>query len=196
MTDFTILVEGYVTKKQGILYASSTVVLLQDSGTMIIVDPGLDRQLLRHALEKWDVSSDDIGYVVLTHPHPDHTLLAGVFQKAKTLDSKYIYSYDGSMADTGDKIPGTDIEILFTSGHDIIDCSFVFNTREYGRVAVVGDVFWYNDGEKQEKNMDDLINREDTYAYNMTNLIQSRKRVLEYSDWIIPGHGKMFHVPR
>lgn len=50
MTDFTILAEGYVRKKQGTLYASSTVVLLQDSGLTIIIDPGSDRQQLRRAL--------------------------------------------------------------------------------------------------------------------------------------------------
>jgi glyoxylase-like metal-dependent hydrolase (beta-lactamase superfamily II) len=90
MTDFTILVEGYVARKQGVLYASSTVVLLQDSGHTIIVDPGLDRESLQNALKKWDLTTDEVDYVVITHQHPDHTLLAGMFQKAKVVDSKYL----------------------------------------------------------------------------------------------------------
>ncbi len=196
MTDFTVLVEGYVRRKEGVLYASSTVVLLQDAGFTIIVDPGLDRQLLRHSLEKWDIATEDVNFVLLTHSHPDHSLLAGIFQKAKTIDGKYIYSYDGSMEDTGEKIPGTEIGILFTPGHDMTDCSLLIKTREYGKVGIVGDVFWWCDDEQQETSMDDLINREDSSAYDMNNLIASRKRILEYTDWIIPGHGKMFHVPR
>lgn len=100
------------------------------------------------------------------------------------------------MVETKGNIPETEIEILYTPGHDVSDCSIIIKTLEYGRVAIVGDVFWWYDGEKQEKSMDDLIDRDDTYALNMKNLSESRKRVLEYSDWIIPGHGKMFHVPR
>jgi glyoxylase-like metal-dependent hydrolase (beta-lactamase superfamily II) len=100
------------------------------------------------------------------------------------------------MADTGDRIPGTEIDILFTPGHDISDCSVRIKTREYGSVAIVGDVFWWNDGEKPETTMDALIDREDSYAYDMRNLRQSRKMILDQSDWIVPGHGKMFHVPR
>jgi glyoxylase-like metal-dependent hydrolase (beta-lactamase superfamily II) len=100
------------------------------------------------------------------------------------------------MVDTGEILPGTEIDILFTPGHDIYDCSLVIRTREYGTVAIVGDVFWWNDGEIYETTMDELINREDTKAYDMSNLIQSRKIVLGNTDYIIPGHGKMFHVPR
>ncbi|MGD0339496.1 MAG: MBL fold metallo-hydrolase [Bacteroidota bacterium] len=196
MTDFTVLTEGYVRRKEGVLYASSTVVLLQDAGLTIIVDPGLDRQLLRQSLEKWDIATEDVNFVLLTHSHPDHSLLAGIFQKAKTIDGKYIYSYDGSMEDTGEKIPDTEIGILFTPGHDMTDCSLLIKTREYGKVGIVGDVFWWCDGEQQEMSMDDLINMEDSSAYDMNNLIASRKRILEYTDWIIPGHGKIFHVPR
>jgi glyoxylase-like metal-dependent hydrolase (beta-lactamase superfamily II) len=196
MTDFTILAEGYVRRKQGMLYASSTVVLVHDSGHTIIVDPGLDLKLLRHALEKWEVSTDDVDYVVLTHTHPDHTLLAGIFHNAKTINSRYIYSLDGQLQETGDHLPGTEIEILFTPGHDITDCSLVMKTLEYGRVAIVGDVFWWHDGENQESSIQELVEREDTYAFDMKILRQSRKSILEYTDRIIPGHGKMFHVPR
>jgi glyoxylase-like metal-dependent hydrolase (beta-lactamase superfamily II) len=196
MTDFSILAEGYVRRKQGMLYASSTVVLVHDSGHTIIVDPGSDRQALRNALERWEVSTDDVDFVVLTHLHPDHSLLAGIFQKAKTVDSKYIYSLDGQMEDTRDTLPGTEIEILFTPGHDIHDCTLRMKTLEYGRVAIVGDVFWWNDGESPEPTIEELVAREDAYAFDMKTLRQSRKSILEYADRIIPGHGKMFHVPR
>jgi glyoxylase-like metal-dependent hydrolase (beta-lactamase superfamily II) len=196
MTDFLVLAEGYVRKKEGTLYSSSTIVLLQDSGLTVIVDPGLDRQLLCQSIEKWDISPEDVQYVVLTHSHPDHSLMTGIFEKAKTIDGTYMYSYDGGIVDSGDRIPKTEIELLFTPGHDITDCSLVINTHEYGKVAIVGDVLWWSDGEEQETTLEALIKREDAYAYNMENLILSRKRILEQSDWIIPGHGKMFHVPR
>ncbi len=33
---------------------------------------------------------------------------------------------------------------------------------------------------------------DDLYASDKEKLKQSRKKVLEMSDWVIPGHGRMF----
>jgi len=35
---------------------------------------------------------------------------------------------------------------------------------------------------------------EDEFATDIEKLKESRKKVLEIADWIIPGHGKMFKV--
>ncbi|HDJ96516.1 MAG TPA: hypothetical protein ENG45_00395 [Candidatus Aenigmarchaeota archaeon] len=96
-------------------------------------------------------------------------------------------------------VPGTKIRILETPGHDLFHCSVIFQNKNFGRVCVAGDLFWWRDDENQKddvKTWNKLINKKDPYAKDLKKLKQSRKKVLKNCDWIIPGHGKMFKVPR
>lgn len=68
---------------------------------------------------------------------------------------------------------------------------------EEGKVVVAADVFWWTDEEKQEiDDIDALINKEDPFTKDLKALKESRKKVLEIANWIIPGHGKMFRNPK
>ena len=69
MAEIKILIEGYVKEENDSEFASSTTTLIQENGLNIIVDPGMNRELLLEALEKENLSTSDINYVILTHYH-------------------------------------------------------------------------------------------------------------------------------
>lgn len=188
MSIVKVLVKGYVRKEGNNIMASSTTTLIQENGLNIIVDPGMNRMLLLESLEEEGLVPSDIDFIVLTHYHLDHSLLAGIFDNAKILDNGEIYAWDSVIKDHDGKIPGTTIKIFKTPGHDPFHCSVLLNTQEYGKVVIAGDVFWWMDGIEQN------IDTEDPYVKDKKQLTESRNKILELADYIIPGHGKMFKV--
>ena len=196
MTEIKILIEGYVKKEKGSEFASSTATLIKESGINIIVDPGMNRKLLLDALEKEGLSTSDIDYIILTHYHLDHSLLAGIFENARILYNGEIYSWNGKIESQGGKIPEIGIKIIETPGHGMFDCSVLVKSKKFGRVAIAGDVFWWSDKQKQKTDKISLMKHEDPYVKNKEQLMKSRKEVLEIADFIIPGHGKMFRVEK
>jgi len=196
MAEVKVLIQGYAKEENGVEFASSTTTLIRDGDLNIIVDPGMDRKLLLGVLRGENLSPSKINYVILTHYHLDHSLLAGIFENAMVLDNGEMYSWDGKIESHGGKIPGTNIEIMRTPGHDMFHCSVLVQTDDFGKVAIVGDVFWWKDDQKQETDQGSLIEHKDPYVKNEEELMNSRKKVLEVADYIIPGHGKMFKVKK
>ena len=193
MATIKVLIEGYAKKIENGWMASSTTCLVTTDDKKIITDPGCNRQKLLKVLQEENLTTDDIDYVFLSHCHPDHVLLAGIFEKAKyvTFDSNLIYDKD--LLTKFDKhVLGKDIEIIETSGHALEHLSLLVNTPQ-GKIAIAGDVFWWIDGDNQVVD----VNQKDhskAKGMNMKSLIESRKKLLIISDYIIPGHGKMFKV--
>ncbi len=192
MTKLKVLIEGYAEEVNGGEHASCSTTLLQENGLNIVVDPGMDRALLLGSLKKEGLTTSDIDYVVLTHTHLDHCFLVGIFESAKVLDNDSVYSSDGRISSHDGKVPGTDIEIIKTPGHDQFHCSVLANTKEFGKVVIAGDVFWWRTGEAQETDRDKLMRHADPYMKNEEQLKDSRKKILEMADYVVPGHGKMF----
>lgn len=193
MNTVKILIEGYAKKIPKGWLASSTTTLIISDGIKIIVDPGTNRSKLVSELRKIKLRTSDIDYIFMTHYHPDHNLLAGIFEKAKILDDELVYEKD-SQIEHNKKIPGTDIYIISTPGHDQFHGSLVVPT-EKGNIVVAGDVFWWSNEENQYTDKVSLIAHKDPFLKDIKVLIQSRKKILEIADWIIPGHGKMFKNP-
>ncbi len=201
MSEIKILIEGYAKEINGGWLASSTVTLVKSTARLcegsgvasknIIIDPGCNREKLLAALDKENLKVEDIDFVLLTHNHLDHTLLAGIFPNARVLTSEEMYKNDNQVAH-GNIIPDTDMKIIQTPGHCNEHCSLIA-PAEKGIYVVAGDVFWYVDGETQTA---DIQKVDDAHSaeVNMKNLIESRKKILEIADYIIPGHGKMFKV--
>lgn len=195
MAEVKILIEGYAKKIENGWLANSTVALIKSNDKNIIVDPGCNRSKLIEALSKNDLKTSDIDFVLLTHTHTDHALLAGIFENAKVLNDTEVYDNDNQIEHNG-KIPGTDLEIIPTPGHDQFHCSLIVNDNKLGKVVVAGDLFWWRDDEEQETNNKNLLNHEDPYVKDKTLLKNSRKKVLVLADYIIPGHGKMWKVEK
>ncbi|MDP1629637.1 MAG: MBL fold metallo-hydrolase [bacterium] len=189
MNKIKILIKGYAKQAKRGWLASSTVTLVQGNGKNIIVDPGCNRKKLLEELESNNLKTGDVNFVLLTHGHADHALLAGIFENAKVLTAEEIYDSD-NQTEHNNKIPGTDLEIIQTPGHAPEHCSLAVPT-EKGVYVVAGDVFWWMDGEKQEVDIEkeDEAHPEET---DMDKLIESRKKVLGTADYVIPGHGEVF----
>lgn len=196
MAKIKVLIEGYAKEENGAEFASSTTTLIRERDLNIIIDPGMDRKLLLDALKKEDLPSDKINYIVLTHYHLDHSLLAGIFENAKILDNGDIYSFDGRIEEHDGKVPETDIEIIKTPGHDMFHCSVLVKTNEFGKVVIAGDVFWWEDRQEQNTDKESLMKHKDPYVKNEKELMNSRKKILEVADYVIPGHGKIFKVEK
>jgi glyoxylase-like metal-dependent hydrolase (beta-lactamase superfamily II) len=196
MVDYEILIQGYAKEINDYQIASSAVVLLKENSKKIIVDPGTNRKLLLDELKKRSIKTKDIDYVVLTHSHADHALLAGIFENAQVVDDGCVYSWNGKIENHDGFIPQTDIKIMKTKGHDEFHCSLLFENENDGMVCVSGDVFWWWDSEDQNLDRKSLLERKDPYEKNHDELIESRRILLDVADLIIPGHGKMFKVKK
>lgn len=195
MSKINVLVRGYAKEINKEEFASSTTTLIQDNNLNIIVDPGMDRKALLDGLLKEELRIEDINFVILTHTHLDHSLLAGIFKNAKILDNSDIYSFNGKIEEHEGRLPNTDIEIIKTPGHDQFHCSVLVKTKDLGKVIIAGDVFWWADEEEQKTDKQSLLEHKDPYVKDEKTLRESREKILEVADYIIPGHGEMFKSP-
>lgn len=192
MNKVKVLIEGFGHKNENSKTVSPSVVLIENEKYKIIVDPGLNRNNLLEAMDRENLRTDQIDFVVLTHNHLDHSALAGIFEKAIILDDDTQYLKSGEIKAQEKDILGEGVEIISTPGHDPFHCSVVVKTEDMGIVVVAGDVFWWRDDNEPNKDFETLINLEDPFYKDLTVLKESRKKILEIADWIIPGHGKMF----
>ncbi|MEK6964124.1 MAG: MBL fold metallo-hydrolase [Nanoarchaeota archaeon] len=195
MAEVKVLIEGYAKQLEKGWIASSTTCLVTTEGKKIITDPGCNREKLLGALVREGLTTANIDYVFLSHRHPDHVLLAGIFENAKfiTFDTNLMYDKDILLEFDKHEL-GKDIAIIETPGHVEEHLSLIVNTAK-GKIAIVGDVIWWLEGEEQVFD----INQKDhaqAKGMDMDQLIASRKMVLEMADYVIPGHGKMFKVER
>lgn len=186
MNTVDVLIEGYVRELSDTTWeACSTCTLVTTEKTKhIVVDPGSNKKFLLAALTKRNLTVEDIDWVFLTHHHLDHAMNVGLFPNAKIIDVECIYTVDHGEV-VGETIPGTDIRIIKTPGHEASHASLIVPTS-HGTVVVAGDVFWWTEGEEHVLDVD----KTDAFAIDMTSLKVSRKRVLEIAHEIIPGHGK------
>lgn len=196
MAKIKILVEGCSKKIDKGELVLSTVTLIQDGNLNIIVDPGANRQALLGGINKEGLEPENINYVILTHTHIDHALLAGIFCNAEIFDNSEIYLFDGRILPHEGFILGTKVRIIKTPGHDQFHCSVVVATEDMGNVVIAGDVFWWRNGEEQEADIRGLLEHKDPYVKDEPALKESRKKILEIADWIIPGHGRIFKTPK
>jgi len=193
MTKIKVLIEGYAKELKGGWRASSSVVLVNNRNKKILIDTGCNRKKLIDSLRKEKLETGDVDFVILTHNHLDHTLLAGIFENAKVLTTEEIYTNDKQVVHNN-IVSGTDLKIIQTPGHCNEHCSVIVSVGKETYV-VAGDVFWWVDIEKQSLDVNQI---DDAHVdeVNMKKLIQSRKNLLKIADYIIPGHGKMFKVDK
>ncbi len=178
MAEVSVIAEGYISADTG-GHSSSTASLVKSGGMIIVIDPGIcDFERIRNALEGKGIKVGDVTHVGITHSHTDHYRNVALFPNAKIIDYWGIWEGDVWKEMKG-KI-SEDIEIISTPGHSYDSITFLARTKN-GTVAICGDVFW-----KKE------FPEKDPFAQYEKLLLESRKRVLEISDWIIPGHGPMF----
>lgn len=184
MAEVKILIQGYTSadNSAGEEKTCPTISLVRDKGAIIIIDPGVleDQNILKKKLKEEDLTTDSVDFVFLTHSHLDHYRNAGMFARAKVIE--YFGVWDGAKCDDWEEQFSEDIQIIKTPGHDYSSLTFLVKTEE-GRVAICGDVFWKENYPEK-----------DPYASDPVKLAESRKKVLEAADFVIPGHGPVFKV--
>lgn len=193
MAKVTVLVEGYARPKGDYYEASPSAVLIEDNGKKILVDPGCNEKLLLDALKKRGLKPGDIDYIFLTHYHVDHFLNIRLFPGKDVLDGETIYRGDREISFSG-FLPRTSVEVIPAPGH-AHEHSALFVKTVDGVVAIAEDVWWWEDG-KQMTDLKSLLTISDPFVKDAKQLLKSRKAILARADFIIPGHGKMFKVPK
>lgn len=196
MVEVKVLIQGYAKEIDGKEFASSSTVLIRENSLNILVDPGINRKELLESLQKENLKIQDINFVIITHTHLDHCILAGIFENAKILNDTDIISFDSNMDEHDSKVPNTEIEIVKTPGHDQFHCSVLIKTEDLGNVVVAGDVFWWTDDEDQKTDKQSLLDHIDPYVKDENLLRESREKIIGIADYIIPGHGKMFKIEK
>lgn len=165
---------------------ASTIVLVRDTGAIVVVDPGMvaDRRRLLGRLNELGVDAGEVTDVVFSHHHPDHTLNAALFEHARFHDHWAIYkddTWEERAADGWHVSPS--IRLLATPGHTAEDITTLVETDE-GTVACT-HLWWSEEGPQI-----------DPLAVDQALLEASRRRLLALEPTlIVPGHGSPF-VPR
>ncbi len=196
MAEVKILIEGCVKKLTDGWSSSPSTVLIRDRGLTVLVDPGSNKELLLEKLSEENLKLNDIDTIFLTHHHLDHTLNIRIFPDCDVLldgdkmnEADRVFSYS-------ENIPGTDIKVIPTPGHTSEHASLLAET-EKGKIVIAGDLFWWLEGEEQKTDYKSLMDHKDPGGAKDEKLLQeSRKKVLEIADYIIPGHGKIFKVEK
>jgi len=182
-----ILLEGYTNADSVAELCEEktqpTVTLVRDGDLVMVVDPGVleNQQVLIDALERENLTVNDVNVICITHSHIDHYRNAGMFSRAKTLE--YFGLWDKQTVDTWAEDFTSNVKILHTPGHDYTGITLLVNT-ENGIVAICGDIFW-KENYPQDPN-------DDAFASNPERLKESRHMILRMADWIVPGHGPMY----
>jgi len=183
MAEVKVLIEGYFINDPPSGKACSTVSLVKDGNIRMVVDPGTSKnqETIIEALKKEGLTIKDINWVCLTHSHIDHYRNIGMFPNAKTLEYWGIWEGDKEAVNWKEQFT-KDIKIIKTPGHDKTSITLLVKTNK-GIVAICGDVFWKEN-----------FPEEDPYADDPEKLKESKKKVLELADWIVPGHANIYEV--
>lgn len=173
-----VLAEGYVGER-----VAGTVTLIREGGVVAVVDPGMvaDRRLILDPLKESGVDPGDVTDVVFSHHHPDHTLNAALFARARFHDHWAIYEgdrWEDRDADGFELSPS--VRLMRTPGHTAEDITTLAETDR--GLVVMTHAWWHENGPE-----------EDPRATLPEELIVSRRRILALRpSLIIPGHGAPF----
>ena len=173
-----VLSAGYAHER-----VASTVVLIRDEGRAVIVDPGMvsDRSKILDPLAGLGVDPAEVGDVVFSHHHPDHTLNAALFERARFHDFWAIYQADIWTDREADGFQlSASVSLMATPGHTAEDITTLVETAD-GLVACT-HLWWSEQGPALDPRGED-----------QAALERSRAKLLELEpSLIVPGHGPPF----
>lgn len=174
----------------GIVKADSTSVLIRASGRIIVVDPSTKymQPAVKTSFKQIGVFPKDVDTVILTHTHNDHIENLKFYKNAK------VYVHSGGDVDVlGAKVIDDDefkicegVRLVHTPGHTMDSMSvFVDADRKY---VVAGDAI----------PLEDNFTRNIIPASNVDGALalESIKKIRDYADVVIPGHGFPFMTDR
>ena len=176
--ELDVLSVGYADER-----VASTVVLIRDGSHAVVVDPGMvsHRGKILDPLEALGLQASDVRDVVFSHHHPDHTLNAALFERARFHDFWAVYEGDTWTDRPADGFAvSPSVRLMATPGHTAQDITTLVDTAE-GLVACT-HLWWSEDGPD-----------EDPLAEDQATLERSRAALLALEPvLIVPGHGAPF----
>jgi glyoxylase-like metal-dependent hydrolase (beta-lactamase superfamily II) len=186
-----VLVQGYAQKDaNGRWNATSTTTLVCSNGKNVLIDPGMNPEELKNALENEHLTLDGINVIVNSHSHLDHTRNSKLFDQAKVYNPFSLFKKIPENL----VIPGTHIKVIHTPGHVDKHLAFLVETPE-GQCAIAGDVIWWEDDEEQKTDLKSLLEHIDPAGKDQKVIQESRKKLFSMADYVIPGHGEVFRLP-
>ena len=191
MITLDILAVGNLSRDDDgeLLEAHSTSVLIRTGARTIVVDTSSRylRPAIKTSFRQIGVFPKDVDTVILTHAHHDHVENLDLFPKAKVLmhsGGDVVGGAETVDADVFEVCPG--VRMVYTPGHSPEHCSvFVDADRRY---AIAGDAIPLEDNFR--KNVPPRLHTDRDAA------LQSIKRIRDYADVVIPGHGFPFMTDR
>jgi glyoxylase-like metal-dependent hydrolase (beta-lactamase superfamily II) len=176
--NLVVLCAGYAADR-----VASTVVLIRDESAVIVVDPGMvaSRQQILGPLAELGVDPSSVTDVVFSHHHPDHTLNAALFERARFHDFWAIYQDDTWTERPADGFRlSPSVTLMTTPGHTAQDITTLAATDN--GLAACTHLWWSSEGPAV-----------DPLAEDQELLERSRARLLALGPGlIVPGHGAPF----
>jgi glyoxylase-like metal-dependent hydrolase (beta-lactamase superfamily II) len=175
-----LLLAGSLTSTGGGVVSSCS--LVRDAGRAIVVDPGMCfRQAdILEPLRVLGLEPEEVTDVVLSHHHPDHTMNVALFSRAAVHDHWAIYRGAGwESIDADGRSLTPSVRLMRTPGHTAQDISTIVGTPD--GIVVCTHLWWTETGPE-----------EDPTAVDPDALHDSRARVLQFAELIVPGHGASF----
>lgn len=173
-----VLAVGYADER-----VASTVVLVRDGASVIVIDPGMvaRRDVILDPLAGLGVRPEEVTDVIFSHHHPDHTLNAALFPEARFHDHWAIYRDDIWTDRPADGYQLSEsVRLMATPGHTAEDITTLVTTAD-GLMACT-HLWWSEDGPD-----------EDPLGEDQAALRASRQALLALRPaLIIPGHGAPF----
>ena len=173
-----------------ILKADSTSVLIRAGNRLIVVDPSTEymRPAVKTSFRQIGVFPKDVDTVILTHAHADHTGNLRLYPKARVL----IHSGGDTAIPGSETVDGSEfavcpgVRMVHTPGHCPEHSSvFVDADRHY---VIAGDAIPLESNFR--RNIPPRINTDPETA------LKSIKKIRDYADVVIPGHGFPFMTDR
>ena len=180
--NLVVLTAGYAAER-----VASTVVLIRDEDAVIVVDPGMvaSRHKILGPLAELGVDPASVTVVVFSHHHPDHTLNAALFERARFHDFWAIYQDDTWTERPADGFQlSPSVTLMTTPGHTAQDITTLAATD--AGLAACTHLWWSSEGPAV-----------DPLAEDQDLLERSRARLLALGPaLIVPGHGAPFALDR
>jgi glyoxylase-like metal-dependent hydrolase (beta-lactamase superfamily II) len=176
-----VLCAGYAAER-----VASTVVLVRDEDAVIVVDPGMvaDRRNILGPMRQHGVDPAAVTDVVFSHHHPDHTLNAALFERARFHDFWAIYQGDTWIDRPADGFQlSPSVTLMSTPGHTRQDITTLVTTES--GLAACTHLWWSEEGPADDPLAEDQHLLEDSRA-----ALLARAPTL-----IVPGHGAPFSPP-
>lgn len=163
---------------------AGTVGLIQDGSRRIVIDPGMvpRRSAILRPLARAGVLPEQVTDVIFSHHHPDHTLNAALFPRARFHDYWAIYRNDVWESRTAEGFHvSPHVQLLETPGHTRQDVTTLVDSA--GGNYAFTHLWWDRSGPA-----------EDPLAENPRLLHRHRSRVARLARWVVPGHGAPFKL--